>query len=619
MDSSYRIRKEVSMIHRDVPYDAEIEYLQNPVGGFIRLPYKPSNNTGYEIRWCKADTQSIERVPLGCWHVWNNTMWGDDFKEQSTQILCCWGNSYKSISSNTYPATNFVIWKRVNDKFYYNGSNVVTNTSYTFQSNNDIFLFGLNINNVNPIYNKPIKIAYCKIFDSTTNELFFDLIPVRKGTTGYMYDKISGQLFGNAGTGSFVLGPDVAPGRYANEVAFLESWGNQYIDTGIKPSTDTKIELKCLYCKSGAGLTSYGSLIGADDRDNAYILNHSAVANFTYGLEFSNNFANPQTRLLTFDSTASPQNMRVYDEGGSLVTTLTCLRGVFEVNQNLYLFAVNRGGTPVYGSNRILYCKIYDGDTLVRDYVPVEYNGVGYMYDKVSGLFFNNQGTGKFLFGSIAKACARSYTRRQLMADIVAPKPYISNGMVFHLDGRDYDHETKTWEDRIRGLVFSMTGTSISQDGLGVYFNGNAYSTLSNWFGTNMSSCTLEVVYNKTGANASVCAAGTGGWTQYRRVGNNVWRKTGSSVAICPNDYGMVTHSLTDAINIFNGRSLGYQSGGTYYNRGTNTNFYIGRDNNNQYRMVGNIYQIRIYNRRLSLDEIAYNQEQDRKRYGIQF
>ena len=91
------------------------------------------------------------------------------------------------------------------------------------------------------------------------------------------------------------------------------------------------------------------------------------------------------------------------------------LRGVFEVNQNLYLFATNRSGTPVYGSNRILYCKIYDGDTLVRDYVPVEYNGIGYMYDKVSGLFFDNQGTGKFLFGSIAKACARSYTRRQLM------------------------------------------------------------------------------------------------------------------------------------------------------------------------------------------------------------
>lgn len=35
-----------------------------------------------------------------------------------------------------------------------------------------------------------------------------NMIPVRIETTGYMYDKVSGQLFGNAGTGSFTLGPD---------------------------------------------------------------------------------------------------------------------------------------------------------------------------------------------------------------------------------------------------------------------------------------------------------------------------------------------------------------------------------------------------------------------------
>lgn len=35
-----------------------------------------------------------------------------------------------------------------------------------------------------------------------------DLIPVRVGNVGYLYDKVSGQLFGNAGTGEFILGPD---------------------------------------------------------------------------------------------------------------------------------------------------------------------------------------------------------------------------------------------------------------------------------------------------------------------------------------------------------------------------------------------------------------------------
>ena len=43
-----------------------------------------------------------------------------------------------------------------------------------------------------------------------SDELLMDMIPVRVGTTGYMYDKVSGELFGNAaGSGSFTLGDDV--------------------------------------------------------------------------------------------------------------------------------------------------------------------------------------------------------------------------------------------------------------------------------------------------------------------------------------------------------------------------------------------------------------------------
>ena len=35
-----------------------------------------------------------------------------------------------------------------------------------------------------------------------------DLIPVRVGSIGYMYDRVSGQLFGNSGTEAFIIGPD---------------------------------------------------------------------------------------------------------------------------------------------------------------------------------------------------------------------------------------------------------------------------------------------------------------------------------------------------------------------------------------------------------------------------
>ena len=46
-----------------------------------------------------------------------------------------------------------------------------------------------------------------KLYDSSSN-LLRDLVPVRVGDVGYLYDNVSGQLFGNSGTGAFIIGPD---------------------------------------------------------------------------------------------------------------------------------------------------------------------------------------------------------------------------------------------------------------------------------------------------------------------------------------------------------------------------------------------------------------------------
>lgn len=45
-------------------------------------------------------------------------------------------------------------------------------------------------------------------FARVGNDMKMDFIPVRKGNVGYMFDRVSGQLFGNAGTGAFIIGPD---------------------------------------------------------------------------------------------------------------------------------------------------------------------------------------------------------------------------------------------------------------------------------------------------------------------------------------------------------------------------------------------------------------------------
>lgn len=61
-------------------------------------------------------------------------------------------------------------------------------------------LFGRNVGGVvEPI---PVRIYYAKIGD-------LDLLPVRIGNEGFMLDTVSGELFANQGTGSFILGPDL--------------------------------------------------------------------------------------------------------------------------------------------------------------------------------------------------------------------------------------------------------------------------------------------------------------------------------------------------------------------------------------------------------------------------
>jgi len=71
-------------------------------------------------------------------------------------------------------------------------------------------------------------------------------------------------------------------------------------------------------------------------------------------------------------------------------------------NRNAYLFATNRGDTTwAGGDTKIYYFKMYNGNNLVRDFIPAKRNsdGVLGMYDTVSNTFFTNAGSGDFIAG----------------------------------------------------------------------------------------------------------------------------------------------------------------------------------------------------------------------------
>lgn len=74
----------------------------------------------------------------------------------------------------------------------------------------------------------------------------------------------------------------------------------------------------------------------------------------------------------------------------------------FNATYPAYLFGINRGGvfTEPCAKLKIYGCKIWNGTTLVRNFVPcVNASGTAGMYDVINNQFYTNAGTGDFLVG----------------------------------------------------------------------------------------------------------------------------------------------------------------------------------------------------------------------------
>lgn len=194
-----------------LPYDAQVEYLQSSGTQYIELPYKPNQDTSMEIS---------ASVAVGNGSVNNqffevrNAAWSREyalinFGDSNNKVQARYGNKSGGTWIKTGRMAEGTVYKieyRKND-VYIDDVFAVTLTNYTFQGDYYLTLFGLNNGGSLTAAAGSPQIYYMKIYDGDT--LALDLIPVRKGQVGYMYDKVSNQMLANAGTGDFILGNDV--------------------------------------------------------------------------------------------------------------------------------------------------------------------------------------------------------------------------------------------------------------------------------------------------------------------------------------------------------------------------------------------------------------------------
>lgn len=186
-----------------LPYDAEIEYIESTGTQYIDTGITFVYATDViEISLNMAITSGTPRQLNGA----NGMLFFGVNASQKFEVAGTAAGTYNNDFHNWYLFSK--AGKKINGTIdgiaYYSSVNVSTTETRMF----DIFLFALGGQNhaaAQLFIKQKLKMTSIK----KNGKVVRDFIPVRVGQVGYLYDRVSGTLFSNAGTGSFVLGPDV--------------------------------------------------------------------------------------------------------------------------------------------------------------------------------------------------------------------------------------------------------------------------------------------------------------------------------------------------------------------------------------------------------------------------
>lgn len=180
------------------------------------------------------------------------------------------------------------------------------------------------------------------------------------------------------------------------ELEYIESNGTQYINTGFKPSGNTRLISKF----ETFSFSSMTALFGCRDTGSATASNQFMLWNLSSG---------------TFRTDYFGANASIYDLVQSGIHNLDKNKNVTTLDGNsvsstiktgscsypLILMGGSSAGTVSWKAKMRLYsCSVYDNDEQAFDFVPCKNSSgeIG-LYDLVTSSFFANAGTGSFTAG----------------------------------------------------------------------------------------------------------------------------------------------------------------------------------------------------------------------------
>lgn len=187
---------------------------------------------------------------------------------------------------------------------------------------------------------------------------------------------------------------------YDAQVAYLESTGTQYIDTGVAASTTASYEVECSFeTNSNQFMCAIRRTSSYYDRSCFGVYNGDIT--LYYGRASSNSWS-PQAH-----DTAFHNYKQIVDASSATVefdgVQHSFTRQNYSLGVTYYLFRRNSNEAALqqYCSSKVRLAKFYNSSgSLVLNLIPVRCGTVGYMYDRVSGTLFGNDGTGDFVVGA---------------------------------------------------------------------------------------------------------------------------------------------------------------------------------------------------------------------------
>ena len=176
---------------------------------------------------------------------------------------------------------------------------------------------------------------------------------------------------------------------YDARVEYLQSNGSQYIDLGIKPQSTDIVTIKFQMVNSTAGIF-FGSRYS--DTSQKFTIGKSSA-----GYIFAALGSHGNVNLINYDTSVhevvlNAQTVKASIDGCSDVSI-----GTFASNSyNMGLFGCNTKGTFAYAARVKIMELVINGRL---ELISVRKNGVGYMYDKLSGNLLG-AATGTFAYGN---------------------------------------------------------------------------------------------------------------------------------------------------------------------------------------------------------------------------